>query len=352
MNNNVLEVKDIAKHYQSQPLIENVSFSVRENETICLLGPSGGGKSTLLRIIAGLEEPERGQVFWKGSDITLKPPHLRNFSLMFQDYALFPHLTVNENIAFGLRMKKRDSAEMKRIVKESLTMVRMEDFGSRRVTELSGGEQQRVALARALAPQPDLLMLDEPLGALDRTLREHLMAELRQLLNEINIPVIYVTHDQQEAFTMADRLLILHDGQILQSGSPYEVYSYPASPWLAEFFGFENHLAGTVVKSSPLVIDTQIGEISSNCGNGIYQPGDRVVLVIKPDAAEFLETSVYEKHTGKVVDSIFSGDHFKTLIEMKKGTKFEFRLNKVFSVGEGINFSLNPDSILCFGIKR
>jgi ABC-type Fe3+/spermidine/putrescine transport system ATPase subunit len=344
-----LAVENIVKHYDNQMLLDGVSFEVLQNETVCLLGPSGSGKSTLLRIIAGLEQPESGRVIWQGEDITDMPPHQRNFSFMFQDYALFPHLTVRENIAFGLRMRGKSVEEINPVVDRSLTMVRMDAFGQRRVSALSGGEQQRVALARALAPQPGLLMLDEPLGALDRALREHLLGELRFLLKEVDIPVIYVTHDQQEAFSIADRLLVLHDTHILQSGAPSEVYTRPASPWLADFFGFDNQIEGRVSSSSPMLIDTPIGQVHSNCGAIRFSENDNVVLVIKPDAIRLHMDGEQNTYSGEVMDCIFSGGHFRVQVEMGNAIKLEFGLEQEFSRGDKINFHLDPDSILCYG---
>ncbi|HPX66060.1 MAG TPA: ABC transporter ATP-binding protein, partial [Anaerolineaceae bacterium] len=206
----MLSIRDIYKTYEGAPLLNGLSFDLAQGEIIALLGTSGSGKSTLLRIIAGLEKAESGAVYWDGVDLAQTPAHQRGFGLMFQDYALFPHRNVYENIVFGLRMQKRPEAEIEKIVGERLKSIRMESFAKRPVTELSGGEQQRVALARALAPDPRLLMLDEPLGALDRGLREELTKELRQTLRDSHKPVIYVTHDRQEAFGLADRLLILH----------------------------------------------------------------------------------------------------------------------------------------------
>ena len=347
--NKGLAVISIVKHYEGRLLLDGISFEVPNNETVCLLGPSGGGKSTILRVIAGLETTESGSIFWSGEDITAKPPHLRNFSLMSQDYALFPHLTVKENIAFGLQMRGIAGKEIDRVVKRSLSMVRMEKFSDRRVTDLSGGEQQRVALARALAPQPDLLMLDEPLGALDRTLREHLMAELRSLLQDVNIPAIYVTHDQQEAFNIADRLLVLHDGRILQSGSPAEVYMQPASPWLAGFFGFDNQMTGRVKTASPLAVDTSIGLIHSMCGDGQFSAGDEVVLILKPDAVRVGTEDKTNQFSADVSDCIFSGGHFKVRVSINGISEYEFELNQGFNRGEKITISIDPGSILCYG---
>lgn len=240
----MLTLTHLSKNYENQPLLTDISFTVDAGETICLLGASGSGKSTLLRIIAGLEPPETGRVLWDSADLAPIPPHARDFGLVFQDYALFPHLTVFENAAFGLRMRSMPAAEIRARVAESLALVNLSGFGSRRVTDLSGGEQQRVALARALAPRPRLLMFDEPLGALDRSLKEELLDELRAILHRTRIPAIYVTHDQEEAFAIADRILLLHEGVIVREGSPAQVWNDPRSAWVARFLGVGNVVEG------------------------------------------------------------------------------------------------------------
>ncbi len=216
----MLRIFDIWKTYEGRQLLAGVSFDVQEGEIVCLLGPSGSGKSTLLRIIAGLEKADAGHVHWGNDDVTDIPAHKRGFGLMFQDYALFPHLTVAENIAFGLRMKKHDKADIRRRVKLVLESIHMQDFTDRSVTELSGGEQQRVALARTLVTNPRLLMLDEPMSALDHDLRTSLITDLHTHLRESRKPVIYVTHNRQEAFALADRVLLLREGKILQDATP------------------------------------------------------------------------------------------------------------------------------------
>ncbi|HET6846030.1 MAG TPA: ABC transporter ATP-binding protein, partial [Anaerolineales bacterium] len=243
----MLELRSIFKSYQGQPLLEGVSFSVGEHETVCLLGPSGSGKSTILQIIAGLEAPDSGKVLWDGRDLASTPPHLRDFGLVFQDYALFPHLDVFENIAFGPRMKGWAREVIADRVDEVLDLVNLTALRHRPVANLSGGEQQRVALGRALAPRPRLLMLDEPLGALDRALRQELLEELRKLLKRARIPALYVTHDQEEAFKLADRITLLHDGKIVRDAAPSEIWAHPGSPWAAEFLGLGAVLTGTVL---------------------------------------------------------------------------------------------------------
>jgi ABC-type Fe3+/spermidine/putrescine transport system ATPase subunit len=257
----MLELRRISKTYEGKPLLLDVSLLVASGETICLLGASGSGKSTLLRIIAGLESPEAGQVCWNGQEIASLPPHLRDFGLVFQDYALFPHLDVFDNVAFGLRMRETPKDAIETRVRESLELVNLRGFESRRVTELSGGEQQRVALARALAPRPRLLMFDEPLGALDRTLKDDLLHELRAILHRTKIPAIYVTHDQQEAFAIAQKVMLLHDGVIVQSGSPDEVRANPVNAWVADFLGVQSSQAlqperqnREILHSSPITV--------------------------------------------------------------------------------------------------
>ncbi len=238
----MLEITHLTKTYHGAPLLRDLSFAVHPGEIVCLLGPSGGGKTTLLRIIAGLEAAERGDVFFDGKNLRAVPTHARGFGMMFQDLALFPHKNVFENIAFGLRMQNCAPAEVRARVNETLALVGLGEFAARDVTHLSGGEQQRVALARALAPRPRLLMLDEPLGALDRILREQLIGDLRAILKRIGAQqaTLYVTHDQDEAFAIADRIAILHDGRIVQIGAPAEIYRAPANVFVARFLGMTN----------------------------------------------------------------------------------------------------------------
>lgn len=346
----LLEFRGITKSYQNHPLLDGISFSVEKDETVSLLGPSGGGKSTILRITAGLETAEAGQVLWQGRDISEVPPYARQFGLMFQDYALFPHMNVKENVAFGLRMQKLAENMIEESVAEALALVNMDGFANRCVNDLSGGEQQRVALARALAPRPQLLMLDEPLGALDRTLREKLGEELRGLLRKMKIPAIYVTHDQQEAFSIADRILVLHQGRIVQTGTPLEVYSRPASPWLATFFGMDNQIQGKVVSANPLEVTTEIGDFECACPQGEFRKGERVILVFEPAGAEVSKNiHAHNLLEGQVAESIFSADRFKTKILLKNDICFEFLLDSEIKADQNIHLFISPDTILCFG---
>src|SRR5271157_6217435 len=304
----MLEIRGIHKSYEAQSLLQGISFLVGTGETICLLGPSGSGKSTLLRIIAGLEPPAAGQILWDGNDLASTPPHLRDFGLVFQDYALFPHLDAFDNVAFGLKMKNWKSDEIKTRLAEVLELVNLRGFEHRKVTDLSGGEQQRVALARALAPRPRLLMFDEPLGALDRALREDLLNELRGILHQTQIPAIYVTHDQDEAFTIADRVLLLHDGQIVQEGTPADVWSMPNSVWAAQFLGLGNIIDGKIISGKK--VETKAGGFSVKCGHP-QQARENIRLLVRP--LEALNEA--NQIRGCVVDVLFQQDRFKVTLD-------------------------------------
>jgi spermidine/putrescine transport system ATP-binding protein len=372
----MLELIDIQKAYQSQPLLRGVTATVSVGETVCLLGPSGSGKSTLLRIIAGLEQPDRGQVCWGGQDLAGLPVHKRCFGLVFQDYALFPHLTVAENVAFGLKMQNMVGPQANLRVAETLEMVNMTGFGDRQVTDLSGGEQQRVALARAMAPRPRLLMFDEPLGALDRNLREQLMEELHRILRESGVPAIYVTHDQEEAFALADRVLLLHNGVIIRSGTPEQVWNDPGSVWAAQFLDAGNVVAGTVLSAAPLLkVDTPVGVFELECkrylepardelapvpardgvapvpardevapvpardGHG-YSKGDRIDILITRHGVRQDDSG---QVGGVVVDVIFRQDGFKVTLE----NGLHFYLPTAPHLGEHIILAIPASGIKC-----
>ena len=234
----MLEVEHLTVRYGSVAALDGIDLTVGEREIVSVLGPSGSGKSTLLRAVAGLASEATGQVRWNGTDLARVPPHRRGFGLMFQDHALFPHRDVIGNVSFGLRMQRRPRTEADARARETLNLVGLAGFEHRKVAELSGGEQQRVALARALAPAPHLLMLDEPLGALDRALRDRLVAELRSLFVRLGLTIIFVTHDHDEAFGLADRVVVMEAGRVAQSGSPAEVWDHPADPFVARFLGW------------------------------------------------------------------------------------------------------------------
>ena len=336
----MLEVLDLLKSYAGTPLLRGISFQVEQNETVCLLGASGSGKSTLLRIIAGIEQPDGGSLLWNGMDLTSVPAHLRHFGLVFQDYALFPHLDVAQNVAFGLRISKLCAEDIDKRVASVLRTVNLTGYGRRRVTDLSGGEQQRVALARALAPSPQLLMFDEPLGALDRNLREQLMAELREILHSTGVPAIYVTHDQEEAFTLGDRILLLHDGEIVRAGSPAEVWAEPGSSWAARFLDAGNVIKGFVrMAGGKAMVETPFGVFDLLCGH-THHTGEEVDLLVRPQGV--LRVPDGNIHA-VVADVVFHQDRFKVVLS----NHMYFYLPEAPGIGEDIRLQLPPDALQC-----
>jgi spermidine/putrescine transport system ATP-binding protein len=336
----MLEIINLHKSYEDAPLLRGISFTVAAGETVCLLGASGSGKSTMLRIIAGLESPEQGSVCWEGQDLASVPAHRRNFGLVFQDYALFPHLNVAENVAFGLEMQNLTSEVIKMRVADVLEMVNLTGFEPRRVTDLSGGEQQRVALARALAPDPHLLMFDEPLGALDRSLRERLMEELRAILHTTGVPALYVTHDQEEAFTLADRILLLHEGEIIRAGPPAEIWAQPGCAWAARFLDVGNVLQ-SVVRSNrgTLQVETTAGKFDLSCGHP-HKVGEKVDILVRPQG---VRRAVEGNLRGVVADAVFHQDRLKVTLE----SGLYFYLPEAPEIGEEISLVISPAAVQC-----
>lgn len=345
----MLEIRKINKEYEGKPLLRGISFSVEVDETLALLGASGSGKSTLLRIIAGLENADAGDVLWDGVSITEVPVHKRHFGFMFQDYALFPHRNVWDNVAFGMQMQRADPEAIQKTVQASLERVKMEGFAHRPVTDLSGGEQQRVALARTLAAGPRLLLLDEPLAALDRNLRQELVIELRSILHDTGIPAIYVTHDQEEAYTIADRLTVLVDGQIAQIGIPDDVFRHPFNLPVATFLGLTNQLPGTVTHvGETITVDTGLGPFSvMNSNNArIFYPGVPVVLILRTGGIdEWGEQMLLNRIQGKIVDSIFRETGYQAKIQTNNGLEFQFILQQHYSFGDQVQLKIPSDQI-------
>lgn len=343
----LLEVIDVRKSFTPGiAAVDDVSFSLDSGEILCLLGPSGCGKTTLLRLIAGLETADAGTIRFDGRDMAAIPPHLRDFGMMFQDFALFPHKNVRDNVAFGLRMHRRPASEIAARVAEILALVDMEEFAERDITSLSGGEQQRVALARALAPSPRLLMLDEPLGALDRALRERLMVDVRAILKRIGMTAVYVTHDQTEAFAVGDRLAVMNTGRIEQIASPRETYQYPTTPFVARFLGYQNLLPGQV---------NVTGEIETAAG--CFRPADipppagsAVMLLIKPDIERFTiptgERAVVNQIDGVVEDVTFRGRFSQVrLAAAEMQLLFEIDGDCPCRIGDTIRIDVAPDQL-------
>jgi ABC-type Fe3+/spermidine/putrescine transport system ATPase subunit len=344
----VLTVKDIHKDYDGAPLLNGVSFEVKGGEILCLLGRSGSGKSTLLRIIAGLENAKSGDVLWNGVSMLGIPTHQRNFGLMFQDYALFPHKNVTENVAFGLEMQLLPDAEIKKQVRESLERVNMAGFANRSVAELSGGEQQRVALARALAAKPRLLMLDEPLAALDRSMRLELQEELHILLQQPELPVIYVTHDQEEAVILGDRLAILHDGLIEQTGTAQDMYNAPSSRWVAQFLGMSNFIPGEIAAQNPFRIHTVAGDFTPPVPAKALPPiGIHATVMIKTHGVSVTPSPRnINTISGIVRSSVYRENGYRIHIDCGLSQDLEFLLQVPYEPGSTLHLEIPPLSMV------
>ncbi len=315
-----LSILDLHKSFGEKRALMGITFQVEQEEIVAVLGPSGCGKSTLLAIIAGLEAPDQGDVVWDGVSLASLPVHRRGFGLMFQDYALFPHMDVFENVAFGLRMRRMLEGDIQVRVQEVLELVGLPGFERRDVNTLSGGEQQRIALARSLAPNPRLLMLDEPLGSLDRNLRERLVLDVRDILRRSQLTALYVTHDQEEAFTIADRLVVMDAGQIEQVGTPKEVYLHPASASVARFLGLENLLPGKVVHlpGNRLWVDTPVGQfpvLENPTAGNTWQPGDQITVLLRPDAVLLADEQDCQLE-GTLIEINFRGGVSRALVDV------------------------------------
>jgi spermidine/putrescine transport system ATP-binding protein len=289
--------------------LDTVSLAIRENEFFTLLGPSGCGKTTLLRLIAGFDFPSEGEIRLYGEDIAPLPPFKRPVNTVFQSYALFPHMTVAQNIGFGLEMLGRPKDEVARNVARMLKLVRMEGLAERRTSQISGGQQQRVALARALAPQPKVLLLDEPLSALDYKLRKDMQIELKRLQHETGITFIFVTHDQEEALSMSDRIAVMSKGRILQVGTPRDIYDRPAETFVADFIGETNFLKGSV-----LSVDKSVARIELACGSSVtagypegFNPRGKVTVVVRPEHANLIGDPVQGVIAGTLSNIVYFG---------------------------------------------
>jgi spermidine/putrescine ABC transporter ATP-binding subunit len=309
MSRGAVSLRGVSRSFDGVPAVRDVSLEIAPGEFVTLLGPSGCGKTTLLRMIAGLETPDSGRVFLSERDITDDPPHRRPVNTVFQHYALFPHRTVAGNVAFGLEMAGRARADVAGRVERALEMVRLSGMGARHVDQLSGGQRQRVALARAVVLEPEVLLLDEPMSALDRKLREEMRAEVKSLHHRLGTTFVFVTHDQEEALAMSDRIAVMHDGRVEQLGSPAEIYDAPRTRFVAEFLAVRNLMAA-VVETSPAAggaaLRTEGGLVLRSGAEG-FEAGQRVWVGVRPERIAF-EGTGENRVPGVLEDRVFLGD--------------------------------------------
>ena len=339
MNQNLVDLQNLKKEFDGTPVLRGISLSIKRREFVTLLGPSGCGKTTTLRIIGGFEQPDSGDVFFDGKRLNDVPPYQREINTVFQRYALFPHLNVAENIAFGLHIKKLDRADIKRKTAEMLELVGLRGFENRDVTSLSGGQQQRVAIARALVCEPRVLLLDEPLGALDLKLRKDMQIELKRIQQRTGITFIYVTHDQEEALTMSDRVVVMNHGVIQQVGSPTDIYNEPVNAFVADFIGESNIIPGVMLEDCKVEFCGRTFE----CVDKGFETNAPVDVVIRPEDLKIVYAG--DGLLQGVVESIvFKGVHYEMMVRTQFFT-FMVHSTMAESVGKTVGLSVIPFDI-------
>lgn len=335
----ILNLQNITKKYDNNTVLNNLNLVVRRNEFITLLGPSGCGKTTTLNIIAGFETPDDGKIIFEEKEINSVPPYKRQINTVFQKYALFTHMNVYENVAFGLRIKKLPEKQIKEKVTNMLKMVELEGFEKRSTDSLSGGQQQRVAIARALVNEPKLLLLDEPLGALDLKLRKEMQLELKNIQKKLGITFIFVTHDQEEALTMSDTIVVLNKGDIQQIGTPEDIYNEPKNKFVANFIGVSNIIDGIMVDDYKV----NFYGINFNCVDKGFDKDEEIDVVIRPEDIKITDKET-GKLKGKVVSVIFRGVHYEIKVEINNATWIIHNTRHV-AAGEEIGIDIFPDDI-------
>lgn len=338
-NNVIIDLKNISVKLGDAQILENLSMYIRDKEFITLLGPSGCGKTTTLRIIAGFLEPDSGEVVFENKVINGVPPHKRQVNTIFQRYALFPHLNVYENIAFGLRVKKMKEKEISETVKEMLELVNLNGFERRNINSLSGGQQQRVAIARALAVKPRVLLLDEPLGALDLKLRKDMQVELKNIQQRLGITFIYVTHDQEEALSMSDTVVVMDGGVIQQIGTPQDVYNEPKNAFVADFIGESNILDGKMLED----FKCYFSGAQFQCLDKGFGIGESVDVVVRPEDVDIVPAD-QGMLKGTVTSVTFKGVHFEIIVDIG-GFKWMIQTTDYEPVGKRIGLDIEPDAI-------
>ncbi len=339
MEKKIIELKNISKNFEDQQVLKGIDLNIYENEFLTLLGPSGCGKTTLLRIIGGFEEPSNGQLIFDGKDISKVPPYKREVNTVFQKYALFPFLNVADNIAFGLNLKKMDKDVIEKKVSKMLELVGLKGFEKRDVTLLSGGQQQRVAIARALVNEPKVLLLDEPLGALDAKLRKDMQTELKKIQKEVGITFIFVTHDQEEALSMSDTIVVLNDGVIQQIGTPMDIYNEPQNRFVAEFIGESNIIDGKMIKDCLVNFDG----IDWECVDKGFKDNEDIEVVLRPEDMDVVEPEA-GKVSGTIISKVFMGVHYEYLVETKN-RNYKVHTTENYEIGKKVGLTIDPFDI-------
>ena len=337
--NEIVSLKDIVVDFDGERILDELSLDIHDKEFVTFLGPSGCGKTTTLRVIAGFITPKSGNVFFDGKDIASVPPYKRQVNTVFQKYALFPHLNVFENVAFGLRLKKMDEETIRRKVRDMLEVVGLKGFERRSIGQMSGGQQQRVAIARSLVNEPEILLLDEPLGALDLKLRKEMQLELKRLQREMNITFIYVTHDQEEALTMSDTVVVMNGGKVQQIGTPEDIYNEPKNAFVADFIGDSNIVDG-VMHRDFLV---SFSGVQFPCVDRGFAREQSVQVVVRPEDIEVV-SPVEGQLVGVVNDVIFKGVHFEMHVECE-GREWLIHSTRACTPGETIGMRIGPNEI-------
>ncbi len=335
----IIELKNISKEFEEERVLDSINLDIYDKQFVTLLGPSGCGKTTTLRIIGGFEVPDEGEVLFEGKNIIDLPAHKRNVNTVFQKYALFPHLNVFENVAFPLRLKKISNAEVIRRVKEMLELVALKGFERKNVTKLSGGQQQRVAIARALISHPRVLLLDEPLGALDLKLRKDMQNELKKIQKQTGITFIYVTHDQEEALSMSDVVVVMADGQIQQIGSPTDIYNEPVNAFVADFIGESNIVDGIMDEDYKVTFSGH----TFQCVDKGYKNGEQVDVVVRPEDVDVVAVSD-GMLKGTVTSVTFKGVHYEIIVDID-GFKWMIQSTDFVDVNAEIGIYIEPDAI-------
>lgn len=336
----IIEIKDVCKFFGEKVALDHINLNIKKGEFVTILGPSGCGKTTLLRLLAGFQTASEGNIRISGKEITQTPPHKRPVNTVFQKYALFPHLNVYDNIAFGLKLKGMDKEEIKKKVKAALKMVSMSDYEYRDVNSLSGGQQQRVAIARAIVNEPEVLLLDEPLAALDLKMRKDMQMELKEMHKRLGITFVYVTHDQEEALTLSDTIVVMSEGRIQQIGSPTDIYNEPINSFVADFIGESNILNGTMIQDQ-IVSFAGIQVPCVDKGFGCNAPVD---VVLRPEDIYIFPVSDSAQITGEVTSCIFKGVHYEMIV-MANGYEFMVHDYHKFDPGSQVGLLVKPDDI-------